>query len=76
MAKKIDFSKTIGMIKRGGMFSPSNERSEAKAREVLDRCGYEKNHPLNFDAKDVVMFREHAKLMGFKLYVHERGLNR
>lgn len=73
--KKIDLSKTIGVIKRGGSYSPSNERSEEKWNDAFSRTGYWPA-PATIDDDMMPLFMDITKKCGYKVRIIQRGLFR
>lgn len=76
--KSRNLSKTIGIVRRGGMYSPSNELSEAKISLVLTgrKAVPAQVHNFLFDDLQFLLLKEIARAHGYKVLVIERGLNR
>lgn len=76
MKKIKDFSKVIGVIGRAGYFYPSNESSEAKARQVYQEIFKSNPDQIIWKKTDLINFTNWAKVAQFEVIVMERGINR
>ncbi len=76
MKKTKDFTKVIGFINRGGMFSPSNETSQKKYEDLY--AGYSDGRiaPPTMNKTAFDSFVEAIGAFGYTVMVARRGLNR
>lgn len=68
------FERVIGVVLRGGSYFPSNHKSEEKWNEVFLHGKMIPKAILHQEG--FRWFRDHAREMGYKVLVCQRGLNR
>jgi len=69
--RRRDWSKVIGIIGSGGLYSASNEASEEKLKSVFPG-----KWPLIFKREDLHWLRDEAGKNGFEILLFHKGLNR